>query len=59
MVEDHPQLKAQRDITVIKVDAPDPDQNPEVDPTHKVSTALSLTRKTRYNRRAWLRERSI
>ena len=59
MIEDHPELKAQRDITVIKADAPDPDQNPEVDPTHGVPTALSLTRKTRYNRRVWLRKHSI
>ena len=59
MVEDHPELKAQRDITDPKpeADAPDPDQDPdpEVDPIHGGPTALSSIEKTRYNRKVWLK----
>ena len=37
MVKDHPEVGAQRDVTDLKADAPDRDQ--EVDPTHEVPTA--------------------
>ena len=47
-IKDHPNTRAQRDITDLEADAPDRD--PEVDPTHKVHTASSSTM-TRYNRK--------
>ena len=61
MVEDHPELRAQRDVTDPRpeADAPDPDQDPEVDQIHGVPTALSSIEKTRYNRKVWLRKPSI
>ena len=57
-VEDHPELRAQRDITDprAEADAPDPDQDPTVDPIYGVPTALSSIEKTRYNRKVWLRK---
>ena len=61
MVEDHPELKAQRDVTDPKAeaDAPDPGQDPEVDQIQGVPTASSSIEKTRYNRKVWLRKHSI
>ena len=51
MVEDHPKLKAQRDITDPKADAdaPDPDQDLAVDQIQGVLTASSSVEKTRYS----------
>ena len=58
MVEDHPELRAQRDITdpEAEADTPDQDQDPEVDQIHGVPTALSSTEKTRYNREVLIKK---
>ena len=52
MVEDHPELKTQRDVTDPKAEAdtPDIDQDPTVDQIQGVLTASSSVEKTRYNR---------
>ena len=53
MIEDNPELKAQRDVTDPKAeaDAPDPDQDPEADQIQGVLPALRSIEQTKYKRK--------